>query len=79
MGVMATCPPDSELPIRKSGPPGAFGGNLDCKELKAGSTLYLPVFQKGALTTIFRADVLPDSFPSASMAFNKKVYDPGGK
>ncbi|HEY8995412.1 MAG TPA: acetamidase/formamidase family protein [Lacunisphaera sp.] len=49
MGVMATCPPDSEGPERRSGPPGVFGGNLDCKELVAGSTLYLPVFQKGAL------------------------------
>ncbi len=48
-GVMATCPPDSEGPDRRSGPPGAFGGNLDCKELVAGATLYLPVFQKGAL------------------------------
>lgn len=48
MGVMGTCPPDAELP-RPSGPPGVFGGNLDCKELVAGSTLYLPVFQKGAL------------------------------
>lgn len=48
-GVMATCPPDSEGPNRRSGPPGAFGGNLDCKELIAGATLYLPVFQKGAL------------------------------
>lgn len=35
--------------MRKSGPPGTFGGNLDCKELIAGSTLYLPVYQKGAL------------------------------
>jgi acetamidase/formamidase len=49
MGVMATCPADSEGPFRKSGPPGNFGGNLDCKELVAGTTLYLPVFQKGAL------------------------------
>lgn len=49
MGVMATCPEDAEGPQRKSGPPGNFGGNLDCKELVAGSTLYLPVFQKGAL------------------------------
>lgn len=49
MGVMGTCPADSEGPARKSGPPGVFGGNLDCKELVAGSTLYLPVFQKGAL------------------------------
>lgn len=49
MGVMATCPPDSEGPNRGSTAPGSFGGNLDCKELVAGSTLYLPVYQKGAL------------------------------
>jgi acetamidase/formamidase len=30
-------------------PPGPFGGNLDVRELCAGSTLYLPVFQAGAL------------------------------
>ncbi|HKB92569.1 MAG TPA: acetamidase/formamidase family protein [Opitutaceae bacterium] len=48
-GVMATCPSVEEGPTRKSGPPGNFGGNLDCKELCAGSSLYLPVFQKGAL------------------------------
>jgi acetamidase/formamidase len=49
MGVMATCPADSEGPYRSSTEPGAFGGNLDCAELVAGSTLYLPVFQKGGL------------------------------
>lgn len=49
MGVMGTCPPDSEGPARKSGPPGLFGGNLDCKELKTGATLFLPVYHKGAL------------------------------
>jgi acetamidase/formamidase len=49
MGVMGTCPPDSEGPNRSSSPPGNFGGNLDCKELVTGSTLYLPIFQKGAL------------------------------
>jgi acetamidase/formamidase len=49
MGVMGTCPPDSEGPRRRSGPPGVFGGNLDCKELVAGTTLYLPIFHKGAL------------------------------
>jgi acetamidase/formamidase len=48
-GVMGTCPPDSDGPNRRSGPPGLFGGNLDCKELTAGATLYLPIFQKGAL------------------------------
>lgn len=32
-----------------SGPPGKFGGNLDLREMTEGSTLYLPVFKKGAL------------------------------
>ena len=48
-GVNGVCPPDSEGPNRRSGPPGMFGGNLDSKDLVAGSTLYLPIFQKGAL------------------------------
>ena len=30
-------------------PPGPFGGNLDVRELCAGSRLYLPVFNYGAL------------------------------
>lgn len=30
-------------------PPGPFGGNLDQPELQAGSILFVPVFQKGAL------------------------------
>lgn len=47
-GVMAVQPPDSDGPNRRSGPPGLFGGNLDCKELVAGSTLYLPVYHPGA-------------------------------
>jgi acetamidase/formamidase len=49
MGVMATCPPDSEGAFPSSSPPGRFGGNLDCRELVAGSTLYLPVFHPGGL------------------------------
>ncbi|MEO7411885.1 MAG: acetamidase/formamidase family protein [Opitutaceae bacterium] len=48
-GVNGTCPPDSEGPNRRSTEPGVFGGNLDSKDLIAGSTLYLPIFQKGAL------------------------------
>lgn len=32
-----------------SSPPGRFGGNLDLREMTEGSTLYLPVFKKGAL------------------------------
>jgi acetamidase/formamidase len=49
MGVMGTLPPDVDGPNRRSGPPGAFGGNLDCKELVAGTTLFLPVFHPGGL------------------------------
>jgi acetamidase/formamidase len=49
MGVMALQPADSEKPVRRSSAPGAFGGNLDLKELSTGSTLYLPVFQTGGL------------------------------
>jgi len=30
-------------------PPGEFGGNMDVRELTAGATLYLPVFNQGAL------------------------------
>lgn len=48
-GVNGTCPPDAEGPNRRSTEPGAFGGNLDSKDLVTGSTLYLPIFQKGAL------------------------------
>ena len=35
--------------IYKTRPPGAFGGNMDVKHLTAGSTLYLPVMNPGAL------------------------------
>lgn len=30
-------------------PPGPYGGNLDLREMTEGTTLYLPVFMKGAL------------------------------
>jgi acetamidase/formamidase len=30
-------------------PPGRFGGNMDIREMVVGTTLYLPVFVKGAL------------------------------
>ncbi len=30
-------------------PPGAFGGNMDVRELSTGATLYLPVLNSGAL------------------------------
>jgi acetamidase/formamidase len=49
MGVMGVLPADEEGPNRKSGPPGTFGGNLDCKELVAGTSLFLPVYHPGGL------------------------------
>jgi acetamidase/formamidase len=30
-------------------PPGGFGGNMDTRQLTAGTTLYLPVFEPGAM------------------------------
>lgn len=48
-GVNGVCPPDSEGPNRRSTAPGAFAGNLDSKDLITGSTLYIPIFQEGAL------------------------------
>ena len=48
MGIMAVAPPP-DVPTVSSRPPGAFGGNLDLKQLTRGSTLYLPVYNAGAL------------------------------
>jgi acetamidase/formamidase len=48
MGIMAVAPPPSSQLI-SSRPPGTFGGNLDLKQLTKGTTLYLPVYQSGAL------------------------------
>jgi acetamidase/formamidase len=48
MGVMALQPPTEDGDNHSSSPPGRYGGNLDCRELVAGSTLYLPVWQPGA-------------------------------
>lgn len=48
MGVMGVQPPVEEGSNRSSSPPGSFGGNLDARDLIAGTTLYLPVFAPGA-------------------------------
>jgi acetamidase/formamidase len=48
MGIMAVAPPP-EVGKVGSRAPGPFGGNMDFRRLTAGSTLYLPVFNKGAL------------------------------
>lgn len=50
MGVMGM-PPD-EPGYHSTVPPRIWGGNLDCKELVAGSTLYLPIPVLGALFSV---------------------------
>ena len=47
LGVMGVA--RSEDGAFRTRPPGPFGGNLDVRELCAGSTLYLPVYNEGAL------------------------------
>jgi acetamidase/formamidase len=47
-GSMGVAPPESAGRY-DSGPPWMHGGNMDNKELVAGTTLYLPVHAKGAL------------------------------
>ena len=47
-GSMGVAPPASMGKIN-SAPPGIHAGNLDNKELVAGTTLYIPVHAKGAL------------------------------
>jgi acetamidase/formamidase len=57
MGIMAVAPENPVVGspgvtvagVQSSTPPGVYGGNMDVKDLKAGSTLYLPVFHPGAL------------------------------
>jgi len=46
LGVMGM--PPNEEGIHSTGPPRRCGGNIDCKELVAGTTLYLPISLDGA-------------------------------
>ena len=50
LGVIGMPPPEEG--IWSTGPPRRFGGNIDCKELVAGSTLYLPIPVDGALVSL---------------------------
>ncbi len=50
-GVMGVAPPPGWGRISTI-EPRAHGGNLDCKELVVGTTLYLPVHTKGALFSV---------------------------
>jgi acetamidase/formamidase len=47
-GIMGVAPPSSAGEI-SSVPPGRHGGNIDNKELVAGTVLYLPIHADGAL------------------------------
>lgn len=47
LGVLSTSP--SESGVHSTIPPRSCGGNIDCKELVEGSTLYLPISVEGAL------------------------------
>jgi acetamidase/formamidase len=44
--------PPAEPGFHSSAPPRPTGGNLDCKELVAGSTLYLPIAVAGGLVSV---------------------------
>jgi len=47
-GVMGVAPPQ-HYGVVSTIEPREYGGNIDLKEMTVGSTLYLPVFNKGAL------------------------------
>jgi acetamidase/formamidase len=47
LGVLGMPPPQAG--VHPTGPPRVWGGNLDCKELVAGTTLFLPLPVDGAL------------------------------
>ncbi len=47
LGVLGMPPP--EPGIHSTIPPRRFGGNIDCKDLVAGTTLFLPISVEGAL------------------------------
>lgn len=50
MGVMGVAP-EAEDGVTTYNP-GAHGGNMDCKEIAEGATLYLPIFVEGAYFAI---------------------------
>jgi acetamidase/formamidase len=50
-GSMGVAPPPEAGRV-SSNPPGRHAGNLDNRELIAGTTLYIPIFTKGALFEI---------------------------
>lgn len=49
IGVIGTAPAEADIP---TGTPGEHGGNMDCKEITEGATIYLPVEVPGANLSI---------------------------
>lgn len=49
IGVIGVAPENSDVPTAV---PGVHGGNMDCKQIRKGSVLFLPVFTEGALLSI---------------------------
>jgi acetamidase/formamidase len=47
LGIMIVAPPEEKLASTR--PPGIYGGNMDFNRLTVGSSLYLPVHQRGGL------------------------------
>jgi acetamidase/formamidase len=50
LGCVGVAPPRDE--VLASGHLGSFGGNMDSQAVREGTTLYLPVFQPGALLSL---------------------------
>ncbi|NWF60359.1 MAG: acetamidase/formamidase family protein [Fischerella sp.] len=48
-GILGVATPETQ---RSSIPPGCYGGNIDNRELQAGSKIFLPIFVPGALFSI---------------------------
>jgi acetamidase/formamidase len=48
-GILGVATPQQD---RNSIPPGSYGGNIDNRELQAGSRIFLPIFVPGALFSI---------------------------
>ncbi len=55
IGVIGTCPANETISPMT---PGEHGGNMDCCELGAGTTLYLPVTVPGALLSVGDLDAV---------------------
>lgn len=72
LGVMGM--PPAETGRHATRPPRITGGNLDCKELVAGSTLYLPIAAPGGL---FSAGDGHAGAISAKRYVSEKLYEAG--